>query len=118
MKQQREGSHMLGKIQTLENGGAGGKYVADDDGLFWYASPGSILLLAIPCSLVPGILALVHKTYGHPGVSRATELMRRKYHWTSLKSDVRDYVVSCGRQKLKRSTSQRVAMLPARFFKL
>ena len=117
MDQQSEGSHMLGKIQAFENGVAGGKYVADDDGLFLYASPGSILLLAISRSLVPGILALVHTTYGYPGVSRATELMRRKYHWTSLKSDVRDYVVSCGCQRLKRSTSQRFAMLPACFFK-
>ena len=42
--------------------------------------------------------------------------MQRKYHWTSLKSDVRDYVYSCGCRRLKRSTSRRVAMLPARFF--
>ena len=41
--------------------------------------------------------------------------MQRKYHWTSLKGDVRDYVLPCGCRGLKRSTSQRVAMLPARF---
>ena len=45
------------------------------------------------------------------------ELVQRKYHWTSLKSDVQDYVLSCGRRRIKRSTSQRVAMLPARFLK-
>ena len=38
-----------------------------------------------------------------------------KYHWTPLKSDVRDYVISCGCRRLRKSTSQRVAMLPARF---
>ena len=43
--------------------------------------------------------------------------MQRKYHWISLKSDVRDYVLSCGCRRLKRSTSQRVAMLPPRFLK-
>ena len=32
MKQQREDSHLLGKIQDLDNGGTGGGYVADDDG--------------------------------------------------------------------------------------
>ena len=40
-----------------------------------------------------------------------------KYHWTSLKSDGRDYVLSCGCRRIKRSTSQRSAFLPARFLK-
>ena len=117
MKQQREGSHLLGKIQDLDNGGAGGGYVADDNGLLWYAPPGSILRRAIPRFLIPGVLALVHTTYGHSGVTRTTELAQRNYHWTSLKSDVRDYVLSCGCRRVKRSTSQRVAILPACFLK-
>ena len=117
MARQREDPHLLGKVRDLNNGGTGGEYVTDDEGLLWYAPPGSILRLAIPRSLVPGVLAFVHTTYGHPGVARTTELTRRKYHWTSLKSDVRDYVLSCGCRRLKRSTSQRVAMLPARFLK-
>ena len=78
-------------------------------------TPGSILRLAIPRSLVPDILVLVHTTYGHPGVARTTELAQRKYHRTSLKGDIRNYVLSCGCRRRKRSTSQRVAMLPARF---
>ena len=78
-------------------------------------TPGSILRLVIHRSLVPGILALVHTTYGHPGVARTTELTQRKYHWTSLKGDIRNYVLSCECQRLKRSSSQRVTMLPARF---
>ena len=32
-KRQREDSHLLGKIQDLDNGGTGGEYVTDDDGL-------------------------------------------------------------------------------------
>ena len=40
-----------------------------------------------------------------------------KYHWTSLKSDGRDYVLSCGCRRIKRSTSQRSVFLPARFLK-
>ena len=79
--------------------------------------PGSTLRLAIPRYLVPDILAFVHTTYGHPGVARTSELTQRKYHWTSLKSDVQNYVLSCGCRRLKRSTIQRVAMLPARFLK-
>ena len=117
MKRQGEDSHLLGNIENLGNGGTGGQYVTDDNELLWYAPPGFMLRLGIPRSLVPGILALVHTTHDHPGVARTTELMQRKYHWTSLKIDVRDYVLSCGCRRLKRSTSQRVTMLPPRFLK-
>ena len=78
IKQQREGSYLLGKIQDIDNGGTGGGYVTDDDGLLWYAPPGSILRLAIPRSLVPGILVFVYTTYGHPGAARTTQLMQKK----------------------------------------
>ena len=44
-KRQREDSHLLGKIEDLDNGGTGGEYVTDDDGLLWYAPPGSTLRL-------------------------------------------------------------------------
>ena len=91
MARQREDSHLLGKVRDLNNGGTGGEYVTDDDGLLWYAPPGSILRLAIPCSLVPGVLAFVHTTYGHPEVARTTELTQGKYHRTFFKSDVRNY---------------------------
>ena len=110
-------SHLLGKIQDLDNGGIKGEYVIDDEGLLWYAPPGSILHMTIPRFLVSGILAFVHTTYGRPEVARTTELMQRKYHWTSLKRDVQDYVLFCGCRRLKRSTSQHVAMLSARFLK-
>ena len=117
MKQHRENSYLLGKIQDLDNGGTGREYVADDNGLLWYTPPGSILRLAIPRSAVPGILALIHTIYGHPGVTWTTALVQRKYHSTSLISNVQDYVLSCGCRRIKISTSQRVAMLPDRFLK-
>ena len=47
MKQQKEDSHLLEMIQDLDNGGIWGGYVADDNGLLWYAPPGSILRLDI-----------------------------------------------------------------------
>ena len=117
MKPQREASHLPGKIQDLDSGGTGGGYVADDNRLLWYAPLGSILHLAISRSVVPGILALVRTTYGHPGVARTTDLVQKNHHWTSLKSNVRDYVLSCACRRIKRFTTQRVAMLPAHFLK-
>ena len=118
MKQQEEDSHAKKETEILTKKEPGGGYVADDNALLWYVPQGSILRLAIPRSLVPGILALVHTTYGQPGVARITELVQRKYHWTSLRSNIRDCMLSCKCRMTKRSTSQRVAMLPARFLKL
>ena len=40
------------KMRDLTNGGAGGEYVTDDDGILWYASPGSPMRLVIPHSLI------------------------------------------------------------------
>ena len=101
------------KTLTTEEPGGG---VADDNGLLWCAPLCIVLRLTIPRSLVPGILALAHTTYDHPGVARTTELVQRKYLWISLKSDVRDYVLSCGCRRTNISISQRVAILPSRFF--
>ena len=70
MKQHREDSHSLGKIQDLDNGRTGGEYEADYNGFLWYAPPSSVLH-----SLVPGTLAFVYITYSPPGVARTTELM-------------------------------------------
>ena len=109
---------MLQLITGLLRTGTGEAYLANDEGLFWYAPPGSILLLAIPRFLASGILALVHTTYGPPGVARTTELVQSDYNRISLKSEVREYVLSYGCRRILRSTSQRVAILPARFLKL
>ena len=42
-------------------------------------------------------------------------LMRARFHWPTMSRDTRDYVLSCGCRHRKRSNSQRIAMLPARF---
>ena len=117
LKQQKKNSHLLENLQGFDNVGTGWEYVPDDNRLLWYAPPGSILCLAIHRSLVPGILALFHTTYGHRGVARTTQLVQRNLHWTSLKNDARDYVLACGCRRIRSSARQRVAMLPARFLK-
>ena len=47
MKRQKEDSHLLGKIQALDNGETGVEYVTEDDRFLWYVLPGFILCLAI-----------------------------------------------------------------------
>ena len=89
-------------------------YVLDDNDLLWSAPPKTKLKLAIPRALVPETLALVHGTYGHPGITRTLLLVRDKCWWPAIAQDARDYVLSCGCRRKKRVLSQRVVMMPAR----
>ena len=98
-------------------GSGGGEYAMDDNGLLWVAPLGKIPRLAVPRSLVPGIMAPAHSTYGHPRTARTTALISHRYCWPTLIKNVRDYVLSCGCRRRKRSTSQPVAMLPSRFLR-
>jgi hypothetical protein len=34
--------------------------------------------------------------YGHPGISRTTDFVERRYWWPNLRKDVADYVRGCG----------------------
>ena len=71
--------------------------------------------IAMLRSMIPSIMALVHKTYAHPGDGRTTELIQRKFYWPTYKRDIMHYVLSCGCRMRKKSASRRVAMLQARF---
>eukprot|EP00752_Nemacystus_decipiens_P008157 g7296.t1 len=106
----------LGPIrEALEAGqGDGSHYVLSDNDLLWHAPRGGTYAIAVPRRLIPGVLALVHGTYGHPGTARTTLLIARKFHWPSLKQDVRAYVLSCPCRRRKRAWSTQLSMMPAR----
>ena len=56
------------------------EYLTDDNGVLWYAPRGKKRTLAIPRTLIHGVLSLVHSTFRHSGVARATLLVvRDKY---------------------------------------
>ena len=68
----------------------------DHNVLLWNTPFGGEPKLAIPRALVPGVLALVHSTYGHPGVARTLLLTRAKDWWQLMTQDVWEYVLSRG----------------------
>lgn len=86
----------------------------DEEGLLWHSPITCPSRISVPRSMVPGVMALVHTTCAHPGIGRKTELTQHKFHWLTYKHDVRDYIISYGCRRRKKSASQRVAMLPAR----
>ncbi|CAM9656982.1 unnamed protein product, partial [Sphacelaria rigidula] len=88
-----------------------------ENDLLWYTSPKEPAKLAIPRSLVPGLLAWVHTTHGHAGVMRTTAVVNARYEWPGLFVDIRKYVLSCGCRRRKRTNSHTLAMRPARFLR-
>ena len=106
----------LGPIRAmLEVGqGDGTSYAPADDNLLWHAPRGWSYAIVVPHQLVPGVLALIHRTNGHTGTARTTLLIERKFHWSTLKSDVRGNVLSCPCRRRKRAWSKQLSMMPAR----
>lgn len=92
-------------------------YVADDQQILW--SVPSVPRerghgVAVPSVLVPRVLALVHGTFGHPGVARTSPLIRNKFNWLTLRKAMSEYVRSLGCRRRKWAWSTQLAMLRAR----
>lgn len=73
-----------------------GLYMLDDEGLLWQSTITSPSRVAVPRSMILGVMALVHTKYAHLGVGWITALIQRRYHRLTYKRDVKDYVPSCG----------------------
>lgn len=118
VKTQRE-DLMLGPIRKAPERGEGesGDYVLDDQHLLFHAPRGKARAIALPRTLIPGVLALAHGTFGHPGTARTTLIIADKYHWPSLKKDVKAYVLSCRCRMRKKQWSAQLHMLPPRFLR-
>ena len=90
----------LGKIrrELLERkrGPGGGGYVMDDEDLLWATSTGETSSLAMPQTLEPLMLALVHSTYAHPRGGRGTALINQRFYWLTSAWYIHNYVLSCG----------------------
>ena len=52
-----------------ESGSGEDEYLTDENGVLWHAPRGRKPTLAIPRSMIPGVLSLVHSPFGHPGVA-------------------------------------------------
>ena len=70
-------------------GSGEGEYLLYDQYILWHASNDEDPKLAIPKAMIPRLLALVHSTFGHPGVAGTKLLIQGKYSWFTLVKDVR-----------------------------
>ena len=72
------------------------RYLIDEKNLVWYTPNDSKPALAVPRSMVPEFLALVHTLHGHAGVGATLAFVRNHFHWPTIARDTRLYVASCG----------------------
>ena len=89
-------------------------YDIGEDGLLRYRDAAGRRRLAVPLTMIPDVLALVHTLQGHSGIGATIAIACRHFFWKTLVRDARQYVSSCGCNRRKRSTSRRVAMTPGR----
>ena len=57
------------------------RYLIDDKNLVWDTPNDSKPVPAVPRSMVPEYLALVHTLYGHAGVGATLASVRNHFHW-------------------------------------
>lgn len=119
----KQGNPLVGKVRSTllreeiesddPNQGVHEEYLLNDRNLPWHAPLGKILALAVHKSLVLDLTSLIHSLYAHLGVVSTLDLIHEGFHWPNMARDVREYVISCRLRRRKRSTSQKIAMLPS-----
>ena len=121
LRRRQPHDHWLGRVRSQLLSGQPGDvrsaecYMLDDRDLIWYSTKETREpTLAIPRALVPELLALIHHLHGHSGVASTLALTRQRLFWPTMVRDVREYVLSCGCRRRKRSNNQQLAFLPAR----
>ena len=65
-------------------------------------------LLVVPVSLVPLILQQLHDFAGHQGIERTTALVRDRFYWPSVLSDVTKYCKNCRRCTIAKEPKPKV----------
>ena len=89
-----------------------------DNDVIRYADGNGRKLPAIPVSMVADVLALAHTLNGHAGVGAILALVLDHFRWPAITGDTRQYMLSCGCRRRKRSSTRRVTMLPRRRYNL
>ena len=73
--------------------------------------------LAVPRTLVPERIALIHHPHVYSGIASALALAMEYLHWPTVLRDVRENVLSCECCRRKRRSRQLLTLLSARAVK-
>ena len=74
------------------------------------------LQLVLPSHMVDEVLHGCHDDMGHQGISRTTSLVRERFFWPKMTSDIINYVESCKRCKHANAVSPVAPLQPIRAY--
>lgn len=69
-----------------------------------------VLQLILPSKYVPVVLRSMHDDMGHLGVERTTELLRNRFYWPKMFSEIERYIQNCGHCVTRKSPVQRAPL--------
>ncbi|XP_071374845.1 retrovirus-related Pol polyprotein from transposon 412 [Centroberyx affinis] len=67
--------------------------------------------LVLPARYRPMVLKSMHDDAGHLGMERTTELIKDRFYWPKMASEIATYIQNCGRCVARKSLPQRAAPL-------
>ncbi|KAJ0069391.1 hypothetical protein NL108_004222 [Boleophthalmus pectinirostris] len=67
--------------------------------------------LVLPAEFRTAVLKSLHDDLGHLGVERTTDMLRSRFFWPKMATDVEQYIKNCGECVLRKTPSQRAAPL-------
>lgn len=67
--------------------------------------------IVLPAKYRPMVLKSVHDDAGHLGTERTTELIKDRFYWPRVASEVATYIQNCGRCVARKSIPQKAAPL-------
>ena len=68
--------------------------------------------IVLPTSLQKEVLSALHNDMGHPGRDRTLQLIRQRFFWPQMISDVENYVKGCHRCVLRKKSAESVPIVP------
>lgn len=72
---------------------------------------GQIFQLVLPSEHRFKVLKSVHDDSGHLGVDRITDLVKDRFYWPKMASDISQYIKNCGRCVARKTLPHRAALL-------
>lgn len=66
--------------------------------------------LRLPYKYVPVVLKSMHDDMGHLGIERTTDLVRNRFYWPKMSSEIGKYIQNCGACITRKSPHQRVPL--------
>uniref|UniRef100_A0A665VGA2 Gypsy retrotransposon integrase-like protein 1 n=1 Tax=Echeneis naucrates TaxID=173247 RepID=A0A665VGA2_ECHNA len=67
--------------------------------------------LVLPAQYRPMVFRAMHDDIGHLGMERTTELIKDRFYWPKMASDIAMYIQNCGRCVARKSIPKRAAPL-------